>query len=255
MGLGSLKVVQKLTNKVNSSINKVTGSKLFNNIMGGASQVLRRFPTPQDVANVPDPLKSFQWEVIFPSIQISLGGTDDNAANTATWLPYQPICENISFTLPKVISKTLDLGPSQVHMAQKISTATTFSAEFYCDNSVSIVSYFQAWRRLAVKDNQLVGFAIDYKKPVYLYILGVRSVIPVYLIKFKGVYPTDLKSMTFKSDSKASRVTATITFNCDLITAEPLVAGQAMTGLTNNLVGNALTNFASASSVAGLFTK
>lgn len=248
MGVGSLKVVQKLTNKVNTSVGRVMTSKAANSVFGGLSQALRRFPTPADVANLPDPLKSFQWEVMFPNISISIGAG-------SSWLPYQPICENISFTLPKIDSIDLNLGPSKVHMAKSMQTATQFSADFYCDNNAMILSYYQEWRRMAVHDDQLVGFPDDYKKYVYLYLLGVRSVIPVYLIKFKGVYPTEIKQMSLKSSAKADRITSTITFNCDLITAEPLATGQIATGITNNIIGNALSNFGSANSISSLFTK
>lgn len=248
MGVGSLKVVQKLTNKVNTAIGSVMTSKAANAVFGGMSQALRRFPTPADVANLPDPLKTFQWEALFPSISVSVGAG-------SSWLSYQPICENISFTLPKIDSIDLNLGPSKVHMAKSMQTATSFSADFYCDNNAMIISYYQEWRRMAVHDDQLVGFPDDYKKYVYLYLLGVRSVIPVYLIKFKGVYPTDIKQMSLKSNSKADRITSTITFNCDLITAEPLATGQIATGITNNIIGNALSQFGSVGSITSRFMK
>lgn len=248
MGVGSLKVVQKLTNKVNTAIGSVMTSKAANAVFGGMSQALRRFPTPADVANLPDPLKTFQWEALFPSISVSVGAG-------SSWLSYQPICENISFTLPKIDSIDLNLGPSKVHMAKSMQTATSFSADFYCDNNAMIISYYQEWRRMAVHDDQLVGFPDDYKKYVYLYLLGVRSVIPVYLIKFKGVYPADIKQMSLTSNSKADRIKSTITFNCDLITAEPLATGQIATGITNNIIGNALSQFGSVGSITSRFMK
>lgn len=252
MGVGSLKVVQKLTNKVNTAVGRVMTSKAANAVFGGMSQALRRFPTPADVANLPDPLKSFQWEAIFPSVSVPLGSASEKQIDV---LSYQPICENISFTLPKIDSIDLNLGPSKVHMAKSLQTATAFSADFYCDNNAMILSYYQAWRRKAVHDDQLVGFPDDYKKYVYLYLLGVRSVIPVYLIKFKGVYPIEIKQMSLNSSSKASRITSTITFNCDLITAEPLATGQLATGITNNIIGNALSQFGSVGSIASRFMK
>lgn len=267
MGIGSFNAIKNVTKKVNEAIGKVTSSKAARNVFGGVSQVLRRFPTPQDVSNLPDPLKTAQWEVIFPSISVSTGGTnsaDEMYGRTtgdhqggkytnAKWFSYNPICENISFTLPKIESKQLQLGPTQVNMPVKVTTASTFSADFYCDNTATILSYYQTWRRMVVQDNQLVGYQSDYKKPVYLYILGAKSVIPVYLVKFKGVYPKEISSITFKGDSKEERIKTTITFMCDNITAEPLLAGQTLDLVANNFVGNVLSQYGSIGSIVSRF--
>ena len=249
MGLGSLKPVQKITQKVNEGIGKVTNSKLVKQVFGTVSQVLRRFPTPADVANIPDPLKTAQWEVIFPTISIFIGG-DKN--DKLSWIPYLPICENITFTLPNLETKDLATGPAKVTMPIKRQTATTFNAEFYCDNMATILSYYNYWQELAVHEDQTVGFASDYKKSVYLYLLGFKSVTPVCLIKFKGVFPKSITSLTFKGDSKEDRIKATITFACDKIEMEPLMVGQIATTLTNNFVGNFLSH-GSLSSISSLF--
>ena len=249
MGLESFKPVQKLTKKVNEGIGKVTNSKLVKQVFGAVSQVLRRFPTPADVANIPDPLKTAQWEAIFPSIQIFVGGSK---TDSLSWIPYIPICENISFTLPGLETKDLNLGPAKVTMPKKRTTATTFSADFYCDNMATIMSYYTYWQELAVHEDQTVGYASDYKKAVYLYLLGFKSVTPVYLVRFKGVFPKTISALTFKGDSKEDRIKVTITFSCDKIETEPLAVGQIATTLTNNFVGNFLTH-GSLSSISALF--
>ena len=105
MSVGSFKSLNNITKKVNEAIGKVTTSKAFTKAFGGVSQVLRRFPTPQDIANLPDPLKSAQWEVIFPSISVSTGGLhesneifgrttgDNKRGGNAKWFSYNPVCE------------------------------------------------------------------------------------------------------------------------------------------------------------------
>ena len=82
MGVGSFKAIKNITKKVNETIGKVTSSKAFTNAIGGVSQVLRRFPTPQDVSNLPDPLKTAQWEAIFPSIMVPTGGLNGDSYDT-----------------------------------------------------------------------------------------------------------------------------------------------------------------------------
>ena len=265
MSVGSFKSLNNITKKVNEAIGKVTTSKAFTKAFGGVSQVLRRFPTPQDIANLPDPLKSAQWEVIFPSISVSTGGLhesneifgrttgDNKRGGNAKWFSYNPVCENISFTLPSIESTILKLGPSKINLPKSVTTATSFSADFYCDNSATIISYYQTWSKQVVQDTQIVGYQSDYKKPVYLYLLGLKSVIPVYLIKFKGVYPKDISKLTFKGDPKEDRIKVTITFMCDCITAEPLVTGQALDLITNNFTGNVFSQYGSISSIVSRF--
>ena len=273
MGVGSFKAIKNITKKVNETIGKVTSSKAFTNAIGGVSQVLRRFPTPQDVSNLPDPLKTAQWEAIFPSIMVPTGGLNGDSYDTkqgksslngittgdhqesgnAKWFSYNPICENINFTLPNVESVQLKLSRSSINLPTHVSTSSTFSAEFYCDNTATIISYFQTWRRMVVQDDQLVGYQSDYKKPVYLYLLGMKSVLPVYLIKFKGVYPKNLSSLSFKGDHKEDQIKVTITFMCDNITAEPLVAGQTLDLISNNFTGNVLSQYGSIGSIVSRF--
>lgn len=275
MSVGSFKSIKNFTKKVNEAVGKVTTSKAFTKAIGGVSQVLRRFPTPQDVSNLPDPLKTAQWEAIFPSIMVPTGGLNDDSYDTqqgpgksllngittgdhqesgnAKWFSYNPICENISFTLPAVESTQLKLSQSTINLPKRVTTASTFSADFYCENSATIISYFQTWRRMVIQDDQLVGYQSDYKKPVYLYLLGMKSVIPVYLVKFKGVYPKGMKQLAFKGDHKEDRVKVTITFMCDNITAEPLATGQWADLLTNNLAGNLTSQYLSVSSIVSRF--
>ena len=247
MGITSFKPVTHIVDKANSLVNKVTGSNLFNKVFGTASQVLRRFPTPQDVANIPDPLKDTQWEIVFPTVNIKLKEGNSVA------IPYQPIVEDISFTFPEVFTTNLKFGPRSYTAPIGKTSNTTFSATFYCDNSATIINYYDTWRKEVVKDDFMVGLSDDFKKRAYIYLLGIRSVMPVYLIKFKGIYPTKISGTTLRSDNKAKRITYTITFSVDEITCEPVAAGQVVTGVTNNLVGNLLGQFGSVSSITSHF--
>lgn len=243
MGVGSFKPLTNIANKSNGLVNKVIGNKVTNGVAGVASQVLKRFPTPQDVANLPDPLKTNQWEAIFPSFNINMG--------IGTSVPYQPIPEDISFTLPEIEIQNLQAGKNKFNIATNYSTSTNFSATFYCDMNATIINYYDTWRALAVHDDHLVGFPEEYKKRVYIYLLGFRSVVPVCLIKFLGVFPIKITQTSLKSTCE--RVTYTITFSVDRIETEMLGGGQAVTTYTNNIVGNALTQFGSVSSLSGLF--
>lgn len=253
MGLGSFGAISKLTNKANGLVNKVTTSKLFNQVFGAGSQLLRRFPTPQDVANIPDPLKNTQWEVVFPGINIS-PGLFSGKEGIGKVLNYNPIVEDISFAIPEIKTEELKIGPRTISMPVGKTTSSTFSATFYCDNSLSILTYFENWRKEIVSDDLLVGLESNYKKRVYLYILGLRSVMPVYVVKFKGVYPMKISSnISFKSTTKAERITMPISFYVDEIEFESLAVGQIATDLTNNFVGGVLTKMGSVSSIAGNF--
>lgn len=245
MGLGSFSEITKLADKANDAVAKITTSEIFNKVFDNASKIARRFPTPQEVANLPDPLKDSQWEMIWPSVPIFQG--------IGMAMNYVPIAEEISFGFPEIKNTTLDLGPSQINLPVKRTSAGTITAKFYCDMNATIINYFNEWRKLIVADDYIVGYSVDYKKVAYLYILGLRSVMPVYLIKFKGLYPLKLSQQTFSSNEKTKRITVMITFSYDDITFEPVPAGQALTTFTNNLAGNVLSQYGSVASLASKF--
>ena len=225
-----------ITNKINSGVNKFfqkNVNKAMNKILSYCS-TLRRFNTPQDVAiGLPDSFNQWQWEAYFPSIAI-----DNGIGAGLKAVSYTPILENITMTFPSLKTKEMDFGQRSINVPNDYKTNGTVVGTFYCDNRLQIVNYFNTWRTLARDDWGLYGFPEDYKKDAFIYALGMKSIVPVYVFKFMGLFPTSLGSMTLNSNSKGGRITCNITFAYDDFTFEPVKIGQtAATYLDGNIAG------------------
>ena len=221
--------------KANDAINgfyQKNINKTMNKILSYVS-TLRRFNTPQDVAiGLPDPFKVHQWEAYFPSIAI-----DNGIGAGVKAVSYTPIVEDINFSLPQISTTKLDFGQRNLSVPNGSDTTGTVSVHFYCDNRMQIVNYFNTWRTQVRDDYGLYGYPSDYKKDAFIYGLGFKSIIPVFVFKFKGLYPQSLTSINFSNDP-AARLSTTITFSYDDIIPEPVKLGQiAATYLDGNIAG------------------
>lgn len=225
-----------ITNKINSGINgfyQKNLNKSMNKILSYCS-TLRRFNTPQDVAiGLPDSFNKWQWEAYFPSIAI-----DNGIGAGVKAITYTPILENITIQFPSVKTDEMNFGPRSINVPSSYKTHGSVTGTFYCDNRLQIVNYFNTWRTMVRDDWGLYGFPEDYKKDAFIYALGMKSIVPVYVFKFKGIFPTSLGNMVLNSDSKGGRITCNITFVYDDILYEPVKMGQtAATYLDGNIAG------------------
>lgn len=223
-------------NGINSKVNGLLVKAInpaMNTILKYCS-TLRRFNTLQDISiGLPDPFKSYQWEAYFPSIAI-----DNGTGAGVKAVTYTPILEDITMTFPEISVKSLDYSKRKINVPDEYNTNGSVTCKFYCDNRLQIVNYFNTWRNLVRDDYGLYGYPNDYKKEAFIYALGMKSIVPVYVFKIRGMFPQRLSQITLESSNSAKRVTATITFSYDDFDYEPVRLGQmAATYLDGNIAG------------------
>lgn len=223
-----------IANKINEGVNgfyQKNINKTMNKILSYVS-TLRRFNTPQAVAlGLPDPYMSYQWEAFFPSVAI-----DNGTGVGVKAVSYTPILENINMSFPSIQKKELEFNQRSINVPNAYRTCGEVTGTFYCDNRLQILNYFNTWRTQVRDDYGLFGFPSEYKKDVFIYALGMKSIVPVYVFKLIGVFPLSLNSMTL--NSKGDRITSSITFSFDDFLFEPVRIGQvAAQYLDGNIAG------------------